>query len=341
MMRLWFNKTFSTIRSVLQQLRQCPELGEVTLLCTHTHYTASAFLAADEHYLEPTDLSGEAYLYWCIDFCQQQRVTLFWVGKEAALISQHQPLFAAIGVQVLAVADYDTLDLLSDKARFYTALPPEVASLMDFVSVNDAQSFEVAVAQLKQRHQQLCVKPAQSVFGLGFRVLDEQHDSVYHLLHGVEYHIPLAELRLGLSQYSEPFDHPLLVMEYLARNEWSVDCVAHYGDVLCAVQRKKSLHLGHGQVIDNNADIAAMVQSLTVHYRLNGLFNIQFREGEYGVRLLEINPRPSGGVAMACLAGVNLAALALHSFLKKPVTVAPIRYGLKVTEVNTAVVLKA
>lgn len=340
-MRIWFNKTFSTIRSVLQQLRQSELIGEVTLVCTHTHNTASVFTAADESYLEPTHLSVEAYLQWCLDFCKQQRIDIFWVGKEAALISQQQHLFTAIGTQVLVVANSDTLNLLSDKARFYQELPPSVATVMDFIAVDDAPSFDAAVLQLKQQHQQLCVKPAQSVFGLGFRVLDEQRDSVEHLLDGVEYHIPLAELRLGMAQSSAVFEKTLLVMEYLAKNEWSVDCVAHEGELLCAVQRKKSLQLGHGQEIDNNAEIAAMVERLAAHYQLNGLFNVQFREGEYGVRLLEINPRPSGGVGMACLAGVNLAELALLSFLNKALTVPAIHYGLKVTEVNTAVVLKA
>jgi hypothetical protein len=340
-MRLWINKTFSTIGSVLHQLAQSPQLGELTLICTHTHPAASAFLNAHESYLEPTNVSAEEYVQWCLQFCQQQRVTIFWAGKEAALISQQRDLFAAIGTQVLAVADYHTLQLLSDKARFYSELPPHVASIMDFAIADNAENFEKAISHLSLRHQHLCVKPSQSVFGLGFRVLDEQRDSVQHLTLGVEYHIPLAELRLAMSGHSEQFENPLLVMEYLGKNEWSVDCVAQNGNLLCAVQRKKPLKAGHGQLIDNNLEIAGMVQRLAEHYRLNGLFNAQFREGEYGVRLLEINARPSGGVGMACLAGVNLPALAVQSFLNQELTVPAIAYGLKVTEVNTAVVLNS
>ena len=75
-MRIWFNKTFSTIGAVFRNLRQSVPAGEVTLICTHTHTTAAAFLAADESYLEPAELTGQAYLEWCVDFCHQHNIQL-------------------------------------------------------------------------------------------------------------------------------------------------------------------------------------------------------------------------------------------------------------------------
>ena len=54
-MRIWFNKTFSTIGAVFRNLRQSVPVGEISLICTHTHPTAAAFLAADESHLEPAD----------------------------------------------------------------------------------------------------------------------------------------------------------------------------------------------------------------------------------------------------------------------------------------------
>jgi hypothetical protein len=337
-MRIWFNKTFSTISAVFSNLRQSIPAGEVTVICTHTHQTASAFLAADEDYLEPAELVGQPYLDWCVDFCRQHRIDLFWPAKEAALISQHHALFHTVGTQVLSVADYGTLTLLHNKADFYRALPVDVATVMDFIAVDTFEGFDGAVAQLSAAHQQLCVKPAVSVFGLGFRILDTERDSITQLLDGVEYQIPLAELRQGMA--NTPQFPTLLVMEHLAGHEWSVDCAGRHGELLAAVQRKKSQLAGHGQEIDNNADISGMVERLAAHYRLNGLFNIQFKEGVHGVRLLEINPRPSGGFGMACLSGVNLAQMALQAF--KGETVAPpvIHYGLKVTAVDTPVVLR-
>ncbi|MDP2902198.1 MAG: ATP-grasp domain-containing protein [Methylovulum sp.] len=337
-MRIWFNKTFSTISAVLNNLRQSLPAGEVTLICTHTHSTAAVFLAADEHYLEPPDLTERDYLEWCLDFCRQHNIGLFWAGKEAVLVSQHHFLFHAIGVQVLSVADYETLILLHNKADFYAALPATVATTMDFIAVNDRDSFDSAVVALSAKHQSLCVKPAVSVFGLGFRILDTERGSISHMLEGVEYQIPLQELRLGMANTPQ-FD-TLLVMENLAGHEWSVDCAGRHGRVLCAVQRKKSQLVGHGQSIDNNAEITGMVERLTAHYRLNGLFNIQFKEGVHGPRLLEINPRPSGGFGMACLSGANLAQIAWQGIKGEVIKPPAIKYGLKVAEVNMPVVLR-
>ncbi|MFZ2170427.1 MAG: ATP-grasp domain-containing protein [Methylococcaceae bacterium] len=308
------------------------------MICTHTHTTAAAFLAADEHFLEPAELTGQAYLEWCVDFCHQHNIQLFWPGKEAPLISQHHVLFQAIGTQVMSVAEHDILTLLHDKADFYSDLSPDVAKTMDFIAVNDRDGFDSAIAELSAKHERLCVKPAVSVYGLGFRILDTQRDSITQLLKGVEYQIPIQELRQGMN--NTPQFNTLLVMEHLGGHEWSVDCAGRYGELLCAVQRKKSQLAGHGQTIGNNDEIDGMVIRLTGHYKLNGLFNIQFKEGVQGPRLLEINPRPSGGFGMACLSGANLAHIALQGIKGETVQQPVIRYGLKVTEINMPVVLQ-
>ncbi|TRW96408.1 ATP-grasp domain-containing protein [Candidatus Methylobacter oryzae] len=336
-MRIWFNLTFSTIQSVFRNLRQSVPAGEITLICTHTHPHASAFLAADESYLEPADLVEQEYLEWCVDFCRQHNIQLFWPGKEAVLISKHHEFFQSIGVQVLSVADFDTLALLHNKADFYADLSASVAQTMDFIAVSDSEAFDSAVSQLSVKHQKLCVKPAVSVFGLGFRVLDTERDSITQILKGVEYQVPHQELRQGMT--NTPEFATLLVMEHLGGPEWSVDCAGRHGELLCAVQRKKSQLPGGGQMIDNNADIDGMVTRLTARYRLNGLFNIQFKEGAHGVRLLEVNPRPSGGFGMACLAGANLAQIALRSIRGKGFQTPAIRYGLRVNEINTPVII--
>jgi ATP-grasp in the biosynthetic pathway with Ter operon len=337
-MRIWFNKTFSTIGAVLRNLRQSVPAGEVTLICTHTNTSAAAFLAADESFLEPAEFTGQAYLEWCVDFCHQHKIHLFWPGKEAPLISQYHALFRAVGTQVMSVADHDTLTLLHDKADFYADLRPDVAKTMDFIGVKNRDGFDSAVAELSVKHERLCVKPAISVYGLGFRILDTHRGSITHLLKGVEYQIPLQELQQGMNN-TQQFA-TLLVMEHLGGHEWSVDCAGRHGELLCAVQRKKSLLAGYGQTIDNNAEIHGMVARLTGHYKLNGLFNIQFKEGAQGPRLLEINPRPSGGIGMACLSGANLAHIALQGIKGETVQQPVIQYGLKVTEINTPVVLQ-
>ncbi len=339
-MRIWFNKTFSSITSVFNSFRQARVGLGVTVIATHTNPAAVALLAADEAMHEPPGLVGAAYLDWCLSFCQRHRIDYFWPAKEAVLLVSHQAAFAQVGTQVIAVTSPEMLRLLHNKGEFYRTLPLSVASAMACIAVTDSNGFDQAVAELSQYHAALCVKPAVSVFGLGFRILDTQRDSITHLLDGVEYEIPLAELRAGMAH--TPTFPELLVMEHLPGDEWSVDCAGRDGQLLCAIQRKKHPQAGYGQEIDNNAAIQGMVERLTVHYGLNGLFNIQLKANEAGEpRLLEINPRPSGGFGMACLAGVNLAEVFLQSLQGETLSIAPLRYGLRVSEVSMPVVLQS
>jgi len=130
-------------------------------------------------------------------------------------------------------------------------------------------------------------------------------------------------------------------MEYLDGHEFSVDCVGDHGRLVCAVPRKKPLLAGQGQTIDLRDDILESTRQLTAAYGLNGVFNVQFREGQSGLGLLEINPRMSGGIAMACLAGPNLPYLALAGFDRgfNGLPIAPIRTDLRVGELSHAVAL--
>ncbi|MCD2452867.1 ATP-grasp domain-containing protein [Methylicorpusculum oleiharenae] len=342
-MRIWFNKTFSSIHSVLRNLRQADYEKNITLIISHIHRHAPGMAVADESYIEPDDLSDEQYLEWALRFCRQHRIDWFWPGKAAAIIAQNQDRFLADNVRILLVAEPAVLALLNDKAAFYAVLGREIALPPDAVAVNSLSEFDQAFNSLRIKHPKLCVKPAVSVFGLGFRIIDESRSSITHLLKGIEHQIALSELRFGMER--TPQFETLLVMEYLPGHEWSVDCVATNGKLWCAVQRKKPLSAGLGQIIDDNPDIAAMVQRLTRHYRLNGLFNIQFKEGIFGPRLLEINARPSGGVGMACLSGVNLAKIALQTVLSneqiKETQIMDINFGRYVSEINTPVTLEA
>ncbi|MFZ1389367.1 MAG: ATP-grasp domain-containing protein [Thiolinea sp.] len=335
-MRIWFNKTFSSISSVFRNLKAAQGVDPVTVIASHTNPSAPSFLAADECYVEPSGLMGAKYLVWCLAFCREHRIDLFWVAKEARFLGGYQDDFAQIGTKLMLVTDSATLQHIAHKGEFYRELPPEVALAMESISVKSLDEFKQALTILKPKYKMLCVKPAISVFGLGFRILDTERDSITHLLHGVEYQIPLHELMAGMG--NTPKFAELLVMECLPGYEWSVDCAGHNGQLLCGIQRRK-LPDNAGQLIDNNPEIQAMAERLAAHFNLTGIFNIQFKLGVNGPRLLEINTRPSGGFGMACLAGVNLAELVLKSLQNKPITVPPIQYGLRIMEVNTPVIL--
>lgn len=340
MTRVWYNKSFSFVYAALNLIKQQDTAQAFYLLASHTQAHARALLAAHEAHIEPSGLVGQDYVKWCVAFCQQQRIDVFVVGKEAQNIAQNQPLFEQIGVRLLLVANADTLALLENKALFAQQLPPHIAVLPDTISVKSYTEFEQAYQSLRANHACLAIKPPIGVFGLGFRKIDEKRNCLQHILKGDEYVVGLQELRDAMRQQVE--FGTLLIMEFLTGDEWSVDCLANHGELWVAIQRRKFMGSSiPSQYIDNNAEIAQMCQQLTAHFKLSGQFNIQFREGTNGIRLLEINSRPSGGMAMACLAGVNLPYMALKGLLNGYDSLLPpqVKTGIYVGEVSDARVL--
>ena len=340
MKRVWFNKTFSSVGSAIRLIREADAAGEYWLVCSNTNPHAPAFLAAHESAVEPSGLKGEAYLVWCLDFCREHNIDIFIPGKEASLISAAHEQFVNQGTRVLCTASQDMLDLLHDKARFYQTVDSKLAPPAAFRVVETAEQFDGAYRDLRKDHARLCIKPSVSVYGLGFSVLDEERSSAQLLLEGVQYHIGLDDLRRGF--FAMDKFRTMLVMEYLDGHEFSVDCVGDNGRLVCAVPRKKSLLVGQGQTIDLRDDILESTRQLTAAYGLNGVFNVQFREGQNGLGLLEINPRMSGGIAMACLAGPNLPYLALAGFDRgfDDLSIPAIRSGIRVAELSHATELQ-
>ena len=339
MQRIWFNKTFSSITAALQLIRSADVAGEYHLCCSNSHPHALASVVAHQYEVEPSGLSRDEYLAWCLDFCREQNIAIFVPGKEAVQISANRARFEAQGTRVLSVASPEVLALLHDKARFYQTVQLPMAPPAEFRVVENIEQFDAAWDELRPRHAKLCIKPSISVYGLGFAVIDEDRDSAQLLMQGAQYHVAYQELRRGLQQLPE--FRTMLLMQYLHGHEYSVDCVGDAGRLVCAVARKKPLTAGHGQLIEMPAEIEAACRMLCDTYQLNGNFNAQFREGSHGIGLLEINPRMSGGIAMACVAGPNLPYLALRGFDKGFVglDVPPVRNGIRVAEWSQAVQL--
>ena len=338
-MRIWFNRTFSSVHAAIRLIREADVADRFHLIYSNGNPHAVAGQAAHEFMVEPSGLDDIAYVGWCLEFCREQRIDVFWPGRAASLISAASAQFAAQGTRVLSVASADVLDLLHDKARFYATVDLPLAPPAQCHPFENSAQFEAAYAQLRPLHPTLCIKPSKSVYGLGFSILDEERNAAQLLMAGQQYRIGLDDFRRGLAAQDEC--RPMLLMEYLDGQEYSVDCVADNGRMICAIPRRKPLQAGSGQVIDLRPDLLEASAQLAQTYRLNGVFNVQFMEGAGQLRLLEINPRMSGGIGMACMAGPALPYLALCGFVDgyAGLAVLPIRAGIRVAELAHAIEL--
>lgn len=296
---VWFNKYLSNTWEVLALLREARSPGEVRLLGSHPRPTYRGRHFADAFEPEPGGLGPDAYVEFCLDFARRHGVRLFVPGRKVVPIVRAAGRFAALGTTVLAAGDVEAMALVNDKARTYAALEGAGVPLPDYALVRDEATFDDAYPRLRARHPMLCYKPAVSIFGLGFRILSANGpaDGPYHIT-------PDGGRREIGARRRET-----LLMQYLPGPERSVDCLARDGQLVrCVVRRKEP----GGQVIEDRPDLVEAVRRLTVRFRLTHLFNVQFRDGGGRSYLLEINPRMSGGLPLACRSGVVLPYWALR-----------------------------
>ncbi|MES2319690.1 MAG: ATP-grasp domain-containing protein [Pseudomonadota bacterium] len=334
-MRVWFNRTFSSVYAAIELIREADAAGRFHIIYSNANPHATASRVAHAFYIEPTGMDADAYIQWCLDFCAEHKVDIFIPGKESTTLAGQHARFEAQGTRVLSAGTPDALALIHDKARFYASVELPGAPVADFRVFEDVAQFDAAYAELRQLHAKLCVKPSRSVFGLGFSILDEERSSAALLLAGAQYHIGLDDMRRGLAELGA--FRTMLLMEYLDGHEYSVDCVGDNGRLVAAVARKKPMQAGRGQLIDMRQDILDATEKLARDFGLNGCFNVQFREGGEALRLLEINPRMSGGIGMACVAGPNLPYIALCGFADgfDTVAVPAVRDGIRVAELTS------
>jgi len=335
-MRVWFNRTFSSVYTAIKLIREADTAGRFHVIHSNPNPHSPAGRVAHAFVVEPTGLDDDAYIDWCLSFCFEHRVDIFIPGKAATRLALEHGRFAAVGTRICSVGSHAALSTIHDKARFYAETSLESAPVAEFTPFETLAQFDAAYETLRPRYARLCVKPSNSVFGLGFAILDEQRSSAALLIAGVEYHTGLQDFRRGLGELGSV--RTMLLMEYLDGHEYSVDCVGDNGRLVTAIARKKPMQAGRGQLIDMRADILAATAELARMYGLSGMFNVQFREGAGCLRLLEINPRMSGGIGMACVAGPNLPWIALCGFADgfDTVSVPPVRDGIRVTELASA-----
>ena len=301
-MRIWFNKNFSSIAFMLEELQKN---SQVSTVFSHTSSVEHAKFA-DIFLLEPE--KSDDYLAFCLEVCKQHQVDIFYPWRHFAKLYPHREQFAALGVDVIfpcSDGDFHTID---NKAKFYRYLQTQnlAISMPLFETANTKSEFLEKYAQLRKSVEKLCMKPSVSIYAAGFKVIHDEpeYDAWKALIHGHDkYDIAYAQLETLLP---ERFFKEMMLLEYLSGDEYSHDILCKNGEVIAGTIRQK--HQAHDkyQSLIHNADIHLMSAMLVAEFNLSGFINIQYRDNQYGQPfLLEINPRISGGFPKMTLSGID------------------------------------
>lgn len=327
--KVWFNQHF---QGTFHHINALADTQRYDLLVSHGKDSVPIMHSNNEslsragivRMKEPDGIVGKDYVKWCLSVCQENSVELFYPGKFKELIAARKKDFAAIGTKVLLTATAKTMRLVDTKDKFLEAVVGLVP-VAPWKTFKTKKEFEKAWKEMGAgKTMSLCVKPVQGIYGSGF----------WRLTNGVSQSQVFDRAMLPVSQFKarmgSEMKEPWLLMQYCAGDERSVDCVAHNGELGDAVIRRK--RSGGVQEIENNEEIIGYVAALVKKFKLSGLVNVQFKEHEGVMNILEINPRASGGSGMAYLANAQLMPLAVESFLNGKVVRSnqDLPYGMKI-----------
>lgn len=324
MTKIWFTGGLSNTGDAISMILTDPAAHGLSLLASHADANNPVRETADAFVHEPSGLPDAAYAEWVLETALRHDVALILVQRYPAAVWAARASFAANGIRLQVAAAPDVRELLDDKIAFQADIAaPEVAQAgvvghpsCPFRTLAEFDKAWAAMTDGAAPGHMLCAKPARSIFGAGFRRIEAGADDMARILSTdpqAGFRISLGAYRAALAGAAAPVRQ--MLMPYLPGLERSVDFVARHGRLLCAVVRVK---LGGVQRLETSGPAVGMARALAARYRLDGMCNLQTREDADGREaVLEINPRMSGGMSKACLAGVNLPLMALLAGLDR------------------------
>lgn len=321
---IWFNDGLSVMAEAIQALRNEVE----TIIVSHKNPYFVGFELADEVYVEPKAVESDEYVAWALDFAKAHKVTHFFVGRQARFITARSADFAAAGVTLMFSLSPEQWDDIDDKSLFYKRLiaAGHDSMLPIWNTWNDGgvHSLSALVDAIRassgENAREACVKPVRGIFGEGFFRFHDAPNPRQQLFNPeakIMRHQAFSELARA-SAVTLGKTQDWMVMEYLPGPEYSVDTLAHEGKIVTFVARQKGDVAAEGQLISGDPDITEQLNKLAETFSLSGVFNAQFRRDVDGnLKVMEINPRFSGGMGMSLKAGVNLPLWWLNMQISK------------------------
>lgn len=341
-LNIWFNRWFSTVSHYMELIRNNPDDKKFVIYGTHPNPDTVYLKYCDVGGTEP-DISGEDYIEFCLEYCQNNQIDIFIPRKENVLISQNIDKFKALGVKVLVCPDGDLMALMDNKVSMYRSLEEKekqgtsIVPLPLYRIVNTAGEFKKAYSEMKVSDNQLCLKPAIGEGASGFRIIDDAADTIPFLFNTAFTQKLSYETAYKVLQQEEQFSD-LMVLEYLDGYEYSIDCLADAeGTLYTAIPRKK----GDGRIreLENNEELLDIAHKMAAQYKIPYVYNIQVKYKDGVPKLLEINPRMSGGLHISCLSGINIPYYAIKLLLEGSIEPLHPKFGVKATHIEQSVIL--
>ena len=266
-----------------------------------------------------------------LEICENEEISaiLPQVTNELEVLSRNKTIFERKGIKV-AVSDIEGLQIANNKYLLTRTAKKLGYPVPDFYLVRNLDEFEKALENLDYPKNPVVIKPPVSRGMRGFRILNENIDMFDMWLNEKPSGIYIKKQDF-LSIIGEKDFPPILVMEYLPGEEYTVDALATNGETIVVVPRKrieiKSGITFRGKV-EKHDEIIEYTKSLIKELKLSYAVGFQFKLDEKGrPNVLECNPRIQGTMSLSTFAGANIIYSALKLLLDEDLPEFDVKWG--------------
>lgn len=264
----------------------------------------------NEFYTEPICSSSE-YIEWCLSFCKEHNINVFFPKKNIESIMQSMKKFEDIGVTVICEKNIEMFDILNKKSTTIDFFKNNsICKTPEYRLVSSAEEFKQSYSELSPLGP-LCIKYDKDEGGNSFKsIITKEKEPNLHRFREFPENGLSYDYIIRCLETAETFKD-IIVMPYLEGPEVSIDCLGFKNDII-AIARYKENHRFTKIMI--NKELKSIAKRFYLLTKLEGPFNIQLRYNNGELFLLEVNTRLSGGCWKDKLVGCDFPVLCVEKF---------------------------
>lgn len=323
---VYFNQWFSSIAWVIEDLKKRNQ-NEIKIIASSKNKNHVYKQYVDEFIVEDWEESSDKeqsmknYTDWVLNLCKEYHVDYFFVKKNCLEITARSNEFASAGV-FLITERHEVLKSMESKAEVYDRLSNHTVC-MNYIPMylNSTNGMKLIRELSKHRYKNdMCLKFDKDEGGASFRAINDDRVTM-ESLSNFRFNNITTDEAIGLVALC---DNPerLIVMEKLDSPEISVDCYRSKQGFISICREKED---GRKQHIFYNKEISELCCKIGEILGLIFPYNVQFRyeagseddNGKKQLKLLEINPRMSGGLYFEVVNGLNIADVCLKDCMNR------------------------
>ena len=282
----------------------------------------------DQYYQVPRG-DDPGYAAAILEICRKEHVDVVIpiMSVELETLAKNEAMFKEAGV-VLSVSSLESLKIANNKLALFEYMRDNDIPVPKFWKVNSVEDVDPAIEHIGVP---VVFKTNEGSGSRGMRIIDPSKSRFDILFHEkpTSAYVTLQDFKETLQEGDMP---PMMAMEYLPGNEYTVDMLCDNGKVLYNMCRR-GLNVQTSIILDgiveDKPEITGLCAMVAEKLKLTGNIGFDVKERADGTPvIMECNPRATAGVSEFTASGVNLLYLNIKRCLGEPLPELTPKYGV-------------